>query len=154
MPTGCAGRSMILPGALQTLDLVVAAAIEEAPLADPPASPLIGDCYIVGTSPTGAWSGKPQCLAGWTSGGWRFAVPVEGMSVYVKSDAVFATYRQGSWEIGVIHASSVIVAGQQVLGPRLPAIASVAGGATIDSEARTAINAVLGALREHGLIEP
>ena len=38
---------------------------------DPPASPVPGQCWIVGTTPTGAWSGQAGALAAWTNGGWR-----------------------------------------------------------------------------------
>lgn len=139
--------------ALQTLDIVVAAAVEEGPRADPPAEAAVGDCYIVGTSPTGAWLGKSQAMAGFTSGGWRFAAPVEGMCVYVKSDALFAIFRSGAWETGLVRGSSLVIAGQQVVGPRLPTIASATGGSIVDAEARAALDAVLGAMRQHGLID-
>lgn len=38
----------------------------------PPGSPTAGDAYIVGTAPTGAWSGRANCVAIYTDGGWRF----------------------------------------------------------------------------------
>ena len=88
--------------ALQTLDMLVAAAVEEPPRAVPPASPTVGTCYIVAAAPTGAWAGKQQCVAAYTSGGWRFIDPVEGMAAYVKSDSAWAAYRAGVWEIGSI----------------------------------------------------
>jgi hypothetical protein len=139
--------------ALQVLDILVAAAVEEGPRTDPPAAPAIGMCYIVGTAPTGDWSGKPHFLAGYTSGGWRFVAPAPGISAYVKSTGECATYRSGVWEFGILRGSSIRVDDQQVVGARLAAIASPSGGTTIDSEARVTINALLGALRQHGLIE-
>ena len=144
---------MISRGALQTLDILVAAAVEEGPRQDPPTAPLIGRCYIVGASPTGAWAGKTQYVAAYTSGGWRFITPVDGMSVYVKANVTWANYRSGAWELGVVRASSVNIGGQQVVGGRVPAIASATGGATVDSQARGVIDQILGALRQHGLIE-
>ena len=77
---------------------------------------------------------------------------VEGMSVYVKSDALFATLRSGTWEMGLVRGSSVVISDQQMVGPRLPPIASATGGSTVDVEARAVINAMLGAMRQHGLI--
>ena len=139
--------------ALQALDIAVAAAIEEAPRSDPPTAPALGACYIVGSSPTGEWAGKAQSLAAFTTGGWRFLAPIEGLSVYVKDSGVCATYRIGDWEVGSVRGSSVIVGGQQVVGGRGAAITLASGGATIDGEARTAIGAILTALRQHGLIE-
>ena len=139
--------------ALQTIDLLLAAAVEEGPRADPPTAPSVGACYIVGDSPTGDWAGQPRAVAGYTSGGWRFVAPVEGMTAYVKANAVWANYRAGAWEIGQLRGSNVLVGGQQVVGSRATAIASASGGTTIDSEARSVINQILDALRQHGLID-
>ena len=58
LSTGQAQKEFTHNEALQTLDLAVAAAVEESARADPPLSPAIGDCYIVGASATGEWSGK------------------------------------------------------------------------------------------------
>ena len=139
--------------ALQTLDIVASLAIEEAPRADPPASPAIGTCYIVDALATGAWAGQSQCVAGFTSGGWRFVTPVEGMAAYVKTDSIWAVYRTGGWELGMLRGSGVEVGGQQVIASRAAAIASAAGGTIVDSEARAVLDQILGALRHHGLIE-
>lgn len=139
--------------ALQTLDLLVGAAVEQEPISDPPAAPVPGACYLVAEAPTGAWAGKSQTVAGYTSGGWRFLAPVEGLVAYVKSTAQFACYREGSWETGVLRGSSLVLAGQQVVGTRAAAIASPTGGSTVDNEARGAIADVLAALRQHGLID-
>lgn len=139
--------------ALQALDMIVAGAVEEGPRAVPPASPMVGVCYIVDTSPTGAWAGKAQSVAGFTNGGWRFVVPVEGASLYVKASGTWANYRLGAWEIGTLRGSKVVLGGQQVVGSRAAAIASATGGTTIDIQARTAVDQILSALRQHGLIE-
>lgn len=139
--------------ALQTLDIVVALAVEEGPLADPPASPTVGACYIVDVAATGDWNGKSQSLAGFTSGGWRFVSPVEGMTAYVKSASIWALYRAGAWELGILRGSTVEVGGQQVVSSRGAAIASATGGTTIDVEGRAATDQILGVLRHHGLIE-
>ena len=44
------------------------------------------------------------------------------------------------------------VGGERVVGPRGAAIATPAGGTTVDAEARTTLADVLAALRGHGLI--
>src|SRR5947199_3315282 len=79
--------------ALQTLDLLTAAAVEETPRNDPPADPVVGACYIVGNSPTEEWAGKSQYIAGYTSGGWRYIAPTAGMSAYVKAAGISAHNR-------------------------------------------------------------
>jgi hypothetical protein len=119
----------------------------------PPASPTIGACYIVGANPTGAWAGKQQNLAAYSLGGWRFIAPVEGMTAFIRSSSVWAVFRSGAWELGVLLGSSVKIAGQQVVGARLPAIPGPSGGGTVDTEARSSVGQILAALRQHGLIE-
>ena len=118
--------------ALQALDMLVAPAVEEPALATPPPSPSPGSCYIVAASPTGAWLGKADCLAGFTTGGWRFVEPTDGQTVYVRSTGTRAIYREGAWELtgGLI--------------------ASPSGGSTVDAEARSAIGQILDVLRQHG----
>lgn len=54
---------------------------------------------------------------------------------------------------GDINSTGVLrVDGTQVVGNQGSAISDASGGATVDAEARTAINAALAALRTHGLI--
>ena len=151
---GQAQKELFHNEALQMLDALVAAAVEEPPRSSPPASPLAGDCYIVGAQPTGDWANHAGHLAAYSSAGWRYLAPIEGLRAYVRSTGTVATYRGGSWEIGLVRASSVLVSGQQVVGERRSGISNPSGGSVIDSEARAAIGAMLAALRAHGLIDP
>ena len=154
LSAGQAQKEVTHNEALQALDALVAGAVEEPPRADPPAAPAVGACYIVGTTPTGDWTGKPQYVAAFTSAGWRLLPPVEGMAVLVRSEGVSAVFRAGAWELGQVRGSSVLIGGEQVVGSRAAAIASASGGATVDSEARAVLDQILGALRQHGLIDP
>ena len=130
---GQAQKELFHNEALQVLDLLVGASVEEAPRNDPPASPANGACYIVGPAPSGAWSGKAQQIAGYTSGGWRFVAPFEGLFVHVRDGDVIARHNGSAWTLS-------------------PAVAAPAGGTTVDAEARASIAAILSALRQHGLI--
>ena len=138
---------------LQALDVLVAGAIEEPPRTAPPDLPVVGACYVIGPNPTGAWAAMPACIAAWTTGGWRFISPLEGMSLYERSSGTWATFRDGVWELGMVRGGSLVVNDKQVVGSRAAAIDSPAGGNVIDSEARAALSAVLDALRQHGLID-
>lgn len=138
--------------ALQILDVLVAAAVEGLPLATPPASPAIGSCYLVAASPTGAWVGHSQHVAAYTSGGWRFIEPCEGMTALVRSNGSYAVYRAGTWDIGTLRGAELTLDGMKVVGPQEAAIAAPTGGSTADVEARTAIGEILAAMRAHGLI--
>ena len=118
-----------------------------------PASPVAGQCWLVGTGATGAWAGRDGALAAWTTGGWRFVAPFDGMQVWSLGDAMPVIRVAGNWTLGIVRAASVKVAGLQVVAARQPAIPTPAGGATIDTEARVVIAGILCALRSHGLIE-
>lgn len=54
----------------------------------PPGSPVDGDAYVIGTSPTGLWLGKSTQIAYWRSsaGVWQFMVPRLGWTVRVDDD--------------------------------------------------------------------
>lgn len=153
LSAGQAQKEITHNEALQMLDLLVAAAVEEEPISDPPATAALGACYLVADAPTGAWTGKPQNVAGYTDGGWRFVTPAEGFLAYVKATARFACYRDGGWELGVLRGDRVVLGGKQVLGTRAAAIAAPLGGPVIDAEARASIGDLLAALRQHGLID-
>jgi len=105
-----------------------------------------------GANPAGEWAQHADHLAGFTSGGWRFVAPAAGLSVLVKTSGVFATWGASGWEVGTVSASRLVVEGLQVVGTRQDAIPDPAGGATVDAEARAALEQVLVALRTHGLI--
>jgi hypothetical protein len=133
--------------------VLVAAAVEGPALATPPVSSAVGNCYIVAAGSTGAWAGKAQQLAAYTSGGWRFIAPREGMGAFVKSTGTTAVYRGGAWVIGDLSGAQVMIGGVKVVGSRAASIAAPAGGATVDAEARAAIGLILEAMRGHGLIQ-
>ena len=134
------------------LDIAVSAAVDGYLLNAPPASPGVGDCHVIGASPTGAWAGHALALAGYTAGGWRFISAFEGLSVLEESSGEAAVFRGGAWEKGHVRGAKLSVGGNQVVGARLAAVADPTGGTTIDAEARTAIAAILARLRQHGLI--
>jgi len=143
---------MISSGALQILDVAVAAAVESPPANDPPAQPIEGASYLVGDLPSGEWAQYPGHLAGYGAAGWRFIAPRPGMSVFVKAAQVRAVYDSSGWDVGLVRGSALVIEGQQVVGPRLGPIADPVGGSTIDGEARLAVGQILGILRQHGLI--
>ena len=153
LAAGQAQKEVVHNESLQLLDLIVAAGVEEEPLAAPPTDPQVGATYIVGTGATGEWAGHDQCLAGYTAGGWRFIVPREGTLAYVVSASVWIVFRAGSWETGAIRGQSLMLGGEQVVSTRGAAIAAPAGGTTVDAQARSTIGLILSALRTHGLIE-
>lgn len=153
LAAGQAQKELVHNEALQALDLVVAAAVEEGPRVAPPSAPQVGETYIVDSGGTGAWLGRDSCLAGFTDAGWKFVAPREGTIAYVASMAVWTVFRGGAWEMGTLRGNSLLIGGEQVVGARSAAISAPTGGATVDAEARTAVGEILATMRAHGLIE-
>jgi hypothetical protein len=95
--------------ALNQLQILQTGVISVA-LNTPPGSPAQGDSYIIGASPTGAWSGRANCLAGYFGTGWVFVpgnssagTPIamgvrhEGLSVWSKADNAFYIWNGSAW---------------------------------------------------------
>ncbi|HET9355553.1 MAG TPA: DUF2793 domain-containing protein [Sphingomicrobium sp.] len=129
---------------LASLDLVVAAAVLEVGRNAPPATPTPGDCYVIGSAPTGVWTGQALALAGFTEGGWRFVAAVPGMEVLDRSQGCTASFDGTSWSVGNLRGKTLAIDGTKVVGAQAAAIANHASDATV--------NAILSALRAHGLI--
>jgi len=139
--------------ALALIDAALHACVEQGPLATPPAAPAEGHSWIVAAGATGAWAGEDDRLACRTGGGWRFVAPVPGMLVWNKADGLWLHWTGSGWSDGSLPAAALVIAGQQVVGPRLPDVPSPSGGTTIDAEARASVDALIATLKSHGLID-
>lgn len=78
---------------LEALIVGVAQSIQNSPPGSPPAD---GTCYIVGTSPTGAWSGHAKAVAMYYNG-WQFITPTTRMRFYNVATSVYVRYGGGAW---------------------------------------------------------
>lgn len=152
LAAGQAQKEMTVNEALTRLDIAVQASVLAGGVDQPPVAPVAGQSWIVGASPTGDWSGRADAIAGWTEGGWRFVAPTEGMIAWVEADGVAWRYTEGGWRAGDLAGNRVSIAGVQVVGAQAAAITAPEGGAVVDVEARSAVSAILAALRAHGLI--
>jgi Protein of unknown function (DUF2793) len=149
---GQAQKELFHNEALARIDMLLHGQVESADIAAPPASPAMGTCWIVAAGATGAWDGRDGAVAGWTEGGWRFAAPQAGLCLWV-SDRGHAMQHDGTaWQDAAVRDDGVYIGGVQVVGARSAAIAEPVGGSSVDSEARSAIAAILEAMRSHGLI--
>ncbi len=149
---GQAQKELFHNEALTVIDALLHGRAESADISVPPASPLIGQCWIVAAGATDAWADQTGRVACWSEGGWRFFAPQNGLSLFV-ADREHRMIHDGSvWRDGSLRADGLHIAGHQVVGGQMAAISAPAGGATVDDNARSAINAILGALRAHGLI--
>lgn len=152
LATGQAQKEVTHNEALTLADLLLAPVVESVGLVAAPASPIAGKGWTVGSGASGAWAGQDGRLAFWTLGGWRFVTPAIGMTTWSVADNQPAQFTPSGWQIGRVNAASLVIGGQQVVGQRLAAIISPTGGATVDIEARAAIDAIMSRLQSHGLI--
>jgi hypothetical protein len=81
---------------LDLIDALLQAACVSVSVNTPPGSPAAGDCYVVGTSPTGAWSAQAKAVAFYTTG-WNFIVPWEGLTVWANDTNQLYTYDGAAW---------------------------------------------------------
>ena len=152
LAAGQAQKEMTVNEALARLDIAVQASAVAGGVDQPPETPAIGQCWIIGDAPAGAWSGHAGMLAGWTSGGWRFVAPAEGLAVWVEAEGAVWRRAGGAWKAGELSGSRVVIGGVQVVGAQHAAIAAPSGGDVIDVQARATLGAILDAMRSHGLV--
>jgi len=64
----------------------------------PPVSPTLGDTYLLGSTPTGEWSGKAYYQATWYGGVWSYISPRSGAKTSLLGSAsTFITYNGSAW---------------------------------------------------------
>lgn len=137
--------------ALAILDIIAASVVEGSPLNTPPVDPDPGRAWIIGNTPTGAWSGQAHKLVLMTEGGWRFIDPPVGFTLY-RANGLAVRRTETAWIEGELVTDTIVIAGDVVLAARQPDISSPSGGAVIDSQARDTLDSILDAMRSHGLI--
>ena len=130
---GQAQKEVFVNEALSRIDGLLHLAIE-GESETPPVSPVDGEAWLVGATPTGAWANHPGEIALRQNGNWLFAVPRDGMEIHDKAAGQIARF-DGQWQ-------------------RANAVTVPAGGATIDAEARTAIAGLTEALMAAGILPP
>lgn len=150
---GQAQKELFHNEALARIDLALHPAVEAAPVAEPPAGPAEGQCWIVGSPGSGDWEGRDGQLAMWSEGGWRFVAPAPGTIAWNRATSLPLLWDGAQWQDGALLCSRLVVNGIQVVGARQAGVPSPSGGTIIDAEARAAINALTAALMSHGLIE-
>lgn len=99
--------------ALQRLTRLPWIPIISMSLTTPPASPVVGDTYLIATPATGAWTAQEGKIAEYTIAGWAIITPPNGHGVSLPDGRVFervtGTYieklaldaQSGKWRYGV-----------------------------------------------------
>ena len=67
-------------------------AVKSRTLSSPPTGSVKSDRYIVGPSPSGAWSGKQDYITQYTGSLWQFFQPTSGWQVWVSAENAYYYY--------------------------------------------------------------
>ncbi|WP_176590385.1 DUF2793 domain-containing protein [Sphingobium sp. EM0848] len=151
---GQAQKELFHNEALTRIDMLLHGAVASADESAPPEVPAMGDCWIVAAEAEGDWAGREGAVACWTEGGWRFVVPRAGLSLWVADRDHVMAYDGAVWRDAAVRQEGLYFGGSRVVGARGTGISDPSGGVTVDAEARSAIGAILNAMRTHGLIDP
>lgn len=65
----------------------------------PAVGPTIGDRYLVGSAPTGAWSANANDVAEWDGAVWQFTTPIVGNYVYVTTTLTTLRWNGTAWVV-------------------------------------------------------
>lgn len=133
LAAGQAHKELFHNDALILLDFLVHPVVEAIANDPQSLSPVAGQCWVVGLAAVGDWSGRENQIAGWSAGGWNFIKPQESMKITVSETNQLALYREGGWWLNAD-------------------ITTPTGGNNIDSEARSAIDSILAALKVTGIL--
>ena len=133
MLAGQAQKELFVNELAARLDALLHGAIE-AESAVPPASPSDGQAWLIASGASGEWSGKTGQIAARQTGNWLYFAPRDGLRLLNRATGQDIRFKS-TWQVA-----------------NRPAAPS--GGTTIDSEARTAISALLSSLTTAGIIPP
>lgn len=113
------------------VDALLHAAIEGEADA-PPSTPADGETWLVGDTPSDVWTGHAGALASFQAGDWIFASPRDGMAVLDRATGQSIRFLDG-WQRPATPAEPV-------------------GGATVDTQARSAIVGLIEVLIASGIL--
>lgn len=92
-----AQKHVTINEALLRADALAARRVESRILSTPPAFPVDGSAWIVGSGATDAWAGQDRQIAIWLNGGWAFIAPWNGLRLWVEDEASTALFHGAAW---------------------------------------------------------
>jgi hypothetical protein len=152
LQAGQAQKEITHNAAIDRIDALLQLAVASRAVSAPPASPVVGTSWIVPADATGDWSGHADHIATAGDGGWTFTLPRDGCIAWIADETVFGVHFASAWHADGWPVAGLRIGERVILSATAPAITAPTGGGVVDSEARTAISAVLSALRLQGLI--
>ena len=83
--------------ALLLLDAAIQLSVKIRGATAPPMAPAAGDRYLLGSSPTGSWTGQGGKLAVFQSGGWIYSQPREGWRLWAEDEDKLFVFDGTAW---------------------------------------------------------
>lgn len=84
--------------ALRVLDAVTQLSVLDTTLTDAPASPGVGDRFIVAAGATGSWAGQDGAVAVWVDGTWQFFAPNVGWRADIATSGAELRFDGTEWQ--------------------------------------------------------
>lgn len=108
--------------------------VVESTLSTPPGGPSAGQWFIVGSSPSGAFTGHTGELAGWDGAAYTFLTPAEGWTVWHKTFVYQVSYVSGAWINAQVSLLSGVLKGCELSNNGLDATndIDIAAGKVVD----------------------
>ena len=131
MLSGQSQKELTVNEAVLSTDILLHTAVQTV-ATTVPATPALGQCWLVGSGATGAFAGQVDRIAAWTEGGWRFIAPKDGTRAFDLAASAHRIYVAGAWRL--------------IAAPAAPT-----GGTVIDTQSRTAISGIITALKSAGI---
>lgn len=88
---------LVFNEAVRRLEASINIVVVDKDLNAPPTSPAANARYIVGSSPTGAWSGQAGKIAFVSGTSWLFLTPYIGWRAWVTDESQFYRYNGSTW---------------------------------------------------------
>lgn len=70
-------------------------------LTAPPATPAVGDTYIIGSPATDAWATHETQVTVWDGSAWVYEVPRNGWIATIEDEAKISVFLSGAWSAGI-----------------------------------------------------
>ena len=91
-----AQKEVTVNAALTRIDAILNNGAKSRTTNTPPGSPASGDLYIVGSTPTSAWTGQGGKITYYDQA-WQFIAPGAGMTLWVNDESKLYSYDGSSW---------------------------------------------------------
>lgn len=97
--------------AIEVLDAITQLVVSQFDATSPPALPVEGDTFALGSTPSGAWASNPNEIAFFSGGGWLFLPPIPGWRAWGQSEEELRIWDGSNWVSAIPSLDSVEMLG-------------------------------------------